>query len=75
MQKNKLLTAALIIAFVVIAAVVMYRNTQLDSQANTFMSQGARFTARDGQALCERVAALETIGGIHPLPCHYPREQ
>ncbi len=46
---------------------------QLD-QASRFIRQGQRFTAQDGQALCERIAALETLGGMKPLPCHYPSE-
>jgi len=32
-----------------------------------FRHQGARFTATDGQALCERVQALESS----PAPCQY----
>ena len=32
-----------------------------------FISAGPRFTAADGQALCERVAAMEQP----PMPCHY----
>ena len=39
---------------------------QLD-QANRFIQQGARFTAQDGQALCERVQKLEP----QPQPCRY----
>lgn len=39
---------------------------QLD-QANRFIQQGQRFTAQDGQALCERVQALEKT----PQPCRY----
>lgn len=50
---------------------------QESARINAFMSAGARFTAQDGQALCERVAELEkhSIGfqrsGIHPLPCEF----
>ena len=39
---------------------------QLD-QANRFIQQGPRFTAADGQALCERVQKLEP----QPQPCRY----
>lgn len=39
---------------------------QLD-QANRFIQQGARFTAQDGQALCERIQKLEP----QPQPCAY----
>lgn len=49
---------------------------QLD-QANRFIQQGARFTAADGQVLCERVKALEAASygyravGKLPLTCDY----
>lgn len=39
---------------------------QLD-QANRFIQQGPRFTAADGQALCERIQKLEP----QPQPCAY----
>lgn len=39
---------------------------QLD-QANQFIQQGPRFTAADGQALCERIQKLEP----QPQPCAY----
>lgn len=46
-------------------------------QAQQFMAQGPRFTAQDGQALCERVRALEARSygfegaGQMPTACHY----
>lgn len=46
-------------------------------QVYGFMHQGKRFTAKDGQKLCERVAVLEkqSIGFqqsvIMPVPCLY----
>ena len=36
-------------------------------QVGRFIRQGARFTASDGQTLCERIAKLEP----HPQPCKY----
>lgn len=42
-----------------------------------FVHQGARFTAADGQALCERVRTLEEMSygfkdaGKTPLDCNY----
>ena len=42
-----------------------------------FVRQGPRFTAQDGQALCERVKALEehsygfANAGLKPLDCNY----
>lgn len=46
-------------------------------QLHRFMSAGPRFTAQDGQAMCERIAELEkhSIGfqrsGIKSPPCAY----
>lgn len=48
-------------------------------QLYRFVNQGPRFTAHDGQALCERVAELEkhSIGfqqsGIVSPPCRFAR--
>lgn len=39
---------------------------QLD-QMERFAAHGPRFTAQDGQALCERVQALEKV----PQPCTF----
>ena len=36
-------------------------------QLHRFINAGPRFTAADGQALCERVQKLEP----QPLPCEY----
>lgn len=44
---------------------------------NAFMAKGARFTAQDGQALCERVRTLEQLSygfrdsGLKRLVCEY----
>lgn len=46
-------------------------------QATRFIQQGQRFTAADGQVLCERVKALEAASygyrgaGKTPLACDY----
>lgn len=46
-------------------------------QVGRFVQQGARFTAQDGQALCERVRVLEARSygyrdaGQTPQPCRY----
>lgn len=47
------------------------------AQYNRFMSRGPRFTAYDGQELCERVKLLEEASyefhdkGLPKLPCDY----
>ena len=48
-----------------IVALVLY----LMADYFIFRNQGARFTATDGQVLCERVQALEKV----PMPCEYTR--
>ena len=48
-----------------IVALVLY----LMADYFIFRNQGARFTAVDGQVLCERVRALEKV----PMPCEYAR--
>lgn len=46
-------------------------------QVYRFVNAGPRFTAQDGQALCERVKALEehsygfANAGLKPLDCNY----
>ena len=58
-----------------------YNNQRIIStqqaQIEKFMNAGPRFTAQDGQALCERVQALEVIiyknryTNRQPLSCDY----
>ena len=76
--------ALFIITFASIGALAFgwwtnYQNIQ-DAEMNrlqAFMAAGPRFTAKDGQALCERVAELEkhSIGfqqsGGKPLSCEF----
>lgn len=40
-------------------------------QLYRFANAGARFTAKDGQELCERVATLERQTGRPPAACAY----
>jgi hypothetical protein len=47
------------------------------AQIQRWMGRGARFTAQDGQALCERVKALEAVSygyrdaKLQSQDCHY----
>lgn len=41
-------------------------------QSQRFMQQGPRFTAIDGQALCQRIQRLEQTSGFTPGSCDYP---
>lgn len=75
---------AIVVIFMVTGALAYgwwYNNQNitkhLQNQIVSFMSAGPRFTAKDGQELCERVRALESssIGfqrdGKRPLECAY----
>ena len=42
---------------------------EFSEQMNRFANKGPRFTAQDGQSLCERVAKVEK----EPQPCLYAR--
>jgi len=53
----------------VLGALVMVMMIFITLDYFLFRHQGARFTAADGQALCERVQALESS----PAPCEYGR--
>jgi len=51
--------------------------TRTQQQVKSFVAVGPRFTAQDGQELCERVKALEVYSygyrdaGKKPLDCRY----
>lgn len=47
--------------------------THQNEQIAAFVAKGGRFTAKDGQALCERVAVLERLAGQLHLPCEYDK--
>ena len=73
-----------IVIFILLGALAMgwwtnrenIANQQLE-RINSFIAAGPRFTAKDGQELCERIAELEkhSIGfqqsGIVPQPCNF----
>lgn len=66
MTNNRLAILALV-GLLALTAYALYADAVHESQISRFMQQGRRFTAQDGQALCERVAKLEP----QPLPCPY----
>ena len=67
---RKIIAYLLVIVFMALVSFDLYRMM-------TFIRQGARFTAADGQALCERVRALEAASygyrdaGKTPQVCDY----
>lgn len=64
MTSNRLALVALV-GLLVLTAYSLYTDAVQEEQINRFMNQGHRFTAQDGQALCERVQKLEP----KPQPC------
>jgi uncharacterized membrane protein len=54
-------------AFVALVSVQVIQYFEFKEQISRFVSKGPRFTAQDGQALCERIRALEK----NPQPCGY----
>jgi len=69
-----LLLTALLTTITVVTVVRYY---QFKDQTTQFITQGKRFTAQDGQALCERVRILEELENkehgylVTPSPCEY----
>ena len=68
------------ISIIGVAGLVAYEYIQaieLQQRFQSFIIQGPRFTAQDGQTLCERVRELEQRSygyrdaGKAPLACHY----
>ena len=56
---NKMLSALVLGGLIGLAAYVVMKEMQVNSHINAFIARGPRFTAQDGQALCERVRVLE----------------
>lgn len=68
------------IEFLIIGFVLgyqIYESSQLETRIKQFLSLGPRFTAFDGQELCERIKILEENSiefknnNHSPLPCSY----
>lgn len=68
------------ISLVGVTALIGYEYLQVaqtQQQVKSFVAVGPRFTAQDGQELCERVKALEAASygyrdaGKKPLACDY----
>lgn len=64
---SRRLSIASLIGLVVLAGYELSVDAQQTAKIESFMHKGPRFTAADGQALCERVQKLEP----QPQPCRY----
>lgn len=58
---------AIFAAFMLLITLQTIHYLEFHDRMKSFVSKGPRFTANDGQALCERIAALEK----NPQPCGY----
>lgn len=59
-----LLVVAVVVTLVTLQAI---HYIEFQDRMKQFVSQGSRFTALNGQELCERIQKLEK----EPLPCNY----
>ena len=64
---NKILSTAAILGVLALSGYEYLQAVEQQTRVESFVAKGARFTAQDGQALCERVQKLEP----HPQPCEY----
>lgn len=46
---------------------------KFEQKTTTFVNQGKRFTAKDGQTLCERIRVLESKNNLTPESCFFDR--
>lgn len=71
------MAAVSLAGLVALAGYELYVDAQQTARMDRFMAAGPRFTAKDGQELCERVRALESASygyrdtGKVPLSCEY----
>ena len=56
---NKVLSALALAGLVGVATYVYVQDLKVNRRIDAFMARGPRFTAHDGQVLCERVRTLE----------------
>jgi len=77
---NKILFGVTFAAIGALATYEWHKDQEILERSQAFMNVGPRFTARDGQELCERLQRLEqhVYGSDSPLavePCEYaPKE-
>ena len=76
---NKILSSIAIIGVMTLTGYEYLQSVEQQALLEKFVSKGPRFTVYDGQALCERVRALEERSygfrdaGKTPLTCDYLR--
>jgi len=74
---SKIFSTISLIGVVMLIGYEYLQFAQTQQQVKSFVAVGPRFTAQDGQELCERVKALEVYSygyrdaGKKPLDCRY----
>ncbi len=74
---SKIFSTISLIGVVTLIGYEYLQFAQTQQQVKSFVAAGPRFTAQDGQELCERVKALEAYlygyrdAGKKPLDCRY----
>lgn len=74
---NKILSTTAIVGVLALAGYEYLQAIEIRARFESFVNKGPRFTAQDGQALCERVRALEERSygyrdaGKTPMACDY----
>ena len=78
---NKILSTTAILGVLALTGYEYLQAVEQQTILEKFVSKGPRFTAQDGQALCERVRALEERlysnrdAGKTPLACDYDKRE
>lgn len=76
---NKLLLTLFLFGLLGLGIYGYLQSIELQARMDKFMNVGPRFTAKDGQALCERIKALEQVSygyrdaGKSDLSCDYAK--
>lgn len=74
---NKILSTVAIVGVLSLTGYEWWQAIELQKRFSSFVNKGPRFTAQDGQELCERVKELEMVSygyrdaGKKPLDCRY----
>lgn len=72
---NKIISAIALTSVIVLGVYSYFQDLKTEKRIESFMNVWPRFTAQDGQLLCERVMRLEIALsesiGLKIIPCNY----
>ena len=69
----KIMSSISIVGMVALAGYEYMQSIELQKRFEQFVNKGPRFTAQDGQELCERLKSLESSIGKIPSDCLYDK--